>query len=79
MNKHPTWAMATSPDQPQTIDGYRVGGLQKSVKKGQLFGYLFMPDPAGFGIRGPTTWYYDGQPTDEGDPPLKVDTIPFDL
>lgn len=67
------------PAEAHTVDGYRVGGLRKSVNPGQLFGYLWQPDPRGYGIKGPTTWYMDGQPTDEGDPPLNMDSLPIDI
>ena len=74
----PDWSIPKA-GEAYTIDGYRVGGLRKSVKLGQLFGYLWQPDPNSLGIKGPTTWYLDGQPTDEGDPALQVDSYPFDL
>jgi hypothetical protein len=77
MAQNPNSGLASNPEEPQTINGYRVTGLQRSVSKGQLFGILWMPDPRGYGISGPTTWFNDGTPTDPADPPLKMDTIPF--
>lgn len=68
---------ATTPEEPQTVDGWKVGRVAKSSFPGQIFAWLWQPDPRGYGIKGPTRWYMNGQPVDSDDPALKLDTIPL--
>ena len=53
---------ALSPDEPQTIDGYSVTGLQKSIEKPMIFGICWKPDPRGYGIIGAMLWTPQGSP-----------------
>jgi hypothetical protein len=73
------FSKALSPDEPQTIDGYRVTGLQKSIEKPMIFGMCWKPDPRGYGIFGAMKWFCNGQPSELGDPELNTDTIPDHL
>lgn len=68
---------ATTPDEPQTVDGWVIGPITKFGFRGQVIAWLWQPDPRGWGIKGPTRWYMNGEPVDPDDPALKTDTIPF--
>lgn len=67
---------ASTPHEPQTVDGWTVGTVSKSTA-GRVFAWLWQPDPRGYGVKGPTYWYMNGKPVDPDDPALKIETIPF--